>query len=306
MIRHEAGLKGRDRAAAEMFMLLQRESRAGEWEAAELAAFLGTPPDPALSHRYFFTSGPVKPNAMLKYVVAVCRSLLRARQPPRLIVIIDGIGFYAPAAWRKARVMDERRMVGVRGALFSAIWEARRALLYILERLRIARSVDIWLELGRLGYRVSPQRARNSRLWLGQPLVEDFHLTETETRLLAEAIEKIGADRYLPHPRSVWHPPLPRQPNERGDPAELVILASSSTAVGFCTSTLYNLQLLGAPVEFVPVPRELAGVRTHGERLREANGHRLALLHCWRGVDPADGDPASLVRPHDPQPAEAS
>ena len=279
-MKNRAGLRRDQDAAVGIFLLLKATNPSERIELEDLMGAARGGHKESVPGRYFFTTGPLKPHALAAYFLEVIRRILRLQRPPQLIVFIDGIGHYTRPYWRKSRVLQERRLTGIRAGVFSVAWEIRRILIRVLERLGVAEPVDIWLEIARRGVAVPegwlPEKRR---VWIGQPIVEDFDLNEESIRALLSAIRLQGAEAYIPHPRSRWHPPVPVIAAANGDaPAELIVLENKMTAVGFCSSTLFNLEMIGWCVEYAEIPESLDRLVQHAEELRRAQARRLELL----------------------------
>ena len=228
---------------------------------------------------FFFALGPLKPNDLRKYVGVALRGL-RHRRLARLVVVNDGLGQYLEADWRLARVVHERGVNGLMLPLFTALWWMRRLTIALCVRAGFVLEVDPWLDMMST-IQTNPGAANGAvRVVVAQPLVEDFKLSTDQAAQVEALVRSSNASFVLPHPRSPETYGLPVLERVKGEAAELAVLRCGGVAVGFCSSTQYNLSAMGVPVEFLNAPESIPTLAEHRRKLDEASLQRTTQFEA--------------------------
>ena len=135
--------------------------------------------------------------------------------------------------------------------------------------------VDPWLDMTLI---VEPKAESSPddaiRVIVAQPLVEDFKLDGAQAGEIHRRVQDANASYVIPHPRSPETYGLPILDRVDGEAAELAVLRCGGVAVGFCSSTQYNLSALGESVEFLDAPESIPSLLQHRHKLDEASNRR--------------------------------
>ena len=220
-----------------------------------------------------FAAGPLKPSDLRRFVGVALRGVCQGHIT-RLIVVNDGLGQYLEADWRLARVVHEREVEGFALPLFTALWWMRRLVIAQCVRIGLVLEVDPWLEM-MASIAIAPAPTHDAvRVVVAQPLVEDFKLSSAQASEIEALILSANPSHVLPHPRSSETYGLPVLERVEGEAAELAVLRNGAVAVGFCSSTQYNLSAMGVPVEFIPAPDSIPTLVEHRQKLDDASNRR--------------------------------